>query len=66
MRVIYPLKSEVGVYSDLRSAFWEGDKFAWILQEILCDVILTYWYPSMIFFELFKGRKLQLFDQTTT
>ena len=48
-RLIDPLMSEVGLSADLNSTSWAAEKFVSALQQSFCDVILTYWHPSMDF-----------------
>ena len=43
------LASEGGVDTDLNSTSWAADQFVSALQQGYCDVILTYWHPSMDF-----------------
>ncbi|MDC0658955.1 LysR family transcriptional regulator [Leisingera sp. SS27] len=47
--LIAPLASEGGVDTDLNSTSWAADQFVSALQQGYCDVILTYWHPSMDF-----------------
>lgn len=47
--LIAPLVSEDGLETDLNSTSWAADQFVSALQQGYCDVILTYWHPSMDF-----------------
>lgn len=47
--LIAPLASLGGVDTDLNSTSWAADQFVSALQQSYCDVILTYWHPSMDF-----------------
>lgn len=47
--LIAPLASEGGLDTDLNSTSWAADQFVSALQQGYCDVILTYWHPSMDF-----------------
>ncbi|MCK8463438.1 LysR family transcriptional regulator [Aliiroseovarius sp. S1339] len=47
--LIAPLVSKGGVDTDLNSTSWAADQFVSALQQSYCDVILTYWHPSMDF-----------------
>lgn len=47
--LIAPLASKGGVETDLNSTSWAADQFVSALQQSYCDVILTYWHPSMQF-----------------
>ncbi|MDE9450349.1 LysR family transcriptional regulator [Aliiroseovarius sp. Z3] len=47
--LIAPLASKGGVETDLNSTSWAADQFVSALQQSYCDVILTYWHPSMEF-----------------
>ncbi len=47
--LIAPLASKGGVDTDLNSTSWAADQFVSALQQSYCDVILTYWHPSMDF-----------------
>lgn len=47
--LIAPLASESGIDTDLNSTSWAADQFVSALQQCYCDVILTYWHPSMEF-----------------
>lgn len=44
---IAPLVEECGLDIDLNSTSWGADQFVSALQQRYCDVILTYWHPSM-------------------
>ncbi len=46
---ISPLVDQVGLDIDLNSSAWEAGKFVTALQQNYCDVILTYWHPTMDF-----------------
>lgn len=46
---IAPLVEECGLDVDLNSTSWSADQFVSALQQSYCDVILTYWHPSMDF-----------------
>jgi DNA-binding transcriptional LysR family regulator len=46
---IAPLVEEGGLDIDLNSTSWDADQFVSALQQRYCDVILTYWHPSMDF-----------------
>jgi DNA-binding transcriptional LysR family regulator len=46
---IAPLVEECGLDVDLNSTSWAADQFVSALQQSYCDVILTYWHPSMDF-----------------
>lgn len=46
---IAPLVEECGLDIDLNSTSWGADQFVSALQQSYCDVILTYWHPSMDF-----------------
>lgn len=46
---IAPLVEECGLDIDLNSTSWGADQFVSALQQRYCDVILTYWHPSMNF-----------------
>ncbi|MEN8832277.1 MAG: LysR family transcriptional regulator [Pacificibacter sp.] len=46
---IAPLVKEGGLDIDLNSTSWDADQFVSALQQRYCDVILTYWHPSMDF-----------------
>ncbi len=46
---IAPLVEECGLDIDLNSTSWGADQFVSALQQRYCDVILTYWHPSMDF-----------------
>ncbi len=47
--MIEPLVNEGTVDIDLNSTTWVADQFVTALQQGYCDVILTYWHPSMDF-----------------
>lgn len=47
--LITPLTSEGGIDTDLNSTSWAADQFVSALQQSYCDVILSYWHPSMDF-----------------
>lgn len=47
--LIAPLASVGGLDTDLNSTSWTADQFVSALQQGYCDVILTYWHPSMGF-----------------
>ncbi|MCK8485387.1 LysR family transcriptional regulator [Aliiroseovarius sp. S2029] len=47
--LIAPLVQKGGVDTDLNSTSWAADQFVSALQQSYCDVILTYWHPSMEF-----------------
>lgn len=47
--LIAPLVRKGGVDTDLNSTSWAADQFVSALQQNYCDVILTYWHPSMDF-----------------
>ena len=47
--LIAPLAEERGLDIDLNSTSWSADQFVSALQQRYCDVILTYWHPSMDF-----------------
>ena len=47
--LIAPMASEGGLDTDLNSTSWAADQFVSALQQGYCDVILTYWHPSMDF-----------------
>ncbi|MVO17935.1 LysR family transcriptional regulator [Parasedimentitalea huanghaiensis] len=44
---IAPMVEEGGLEIDLNSTGWTADQFVSALQQRYCDVILTYWHPSM-------------------
>ena len=44
---IAPLVEQGGLEIDLNSTGWAADQFVSALQQRYCDVILTYWHPSM-------------------
>ncbi|MEM5475699.1 LysR family transcriptional regulator [Pacificibacter sp. AS14] len=44
-----PMVQEGGLDIDLNSTSWDADQFVSALQQRYCDVILTYWHPSMDF-----------------
>lgn len=44
---IAPLVDLGGLEIDLNSTGWAADQFVSALQQRYCDVILTYWHPSM-------------------
>lgn len=44
---IAPLVERGGLEIDLNSTGWAADQFVSALQQRYCDVILTYWHPSM-------------------
>lgn len=46
---IAPFAPEEDIAIDLNSASWPADKFVSSLQQGHCDVILTYWHPSMAY-----------------
>ncbi|MFT6167928.1 MAG: DNA-binding transcriptional LysR family regulator [Celeribacter sp.] len=46
---IAPLVEDGGLDIDLNSTSWDADQFVSALQQRYCDVILTYWHPSMDF-----------------
>ncbi len=46
---IKPLVNQGGLDIDLNSTSWAADQFVSALQQRYCDVILTYWHPSMDF-----------------
>lgn len=46
---IAPLVEKGGLDIDLNSTSWAADQFVSALQQRYCDVILTYWHPSMDF-----------------
>lgn len=46
---IAPLVEQGGLDIDLNSTSWAADQFVSALQQGYCDVILTYWHPSMDF-----------------
>lgn len=46
---IAPLVKSCGLDVDLNSTSWSADQFVSALQQSYCDVILTYWHPSMDF-----------------
>ncbi|MGH1416072.1 MAG: LysR family transcriptional regulator [Pelagimonas sp.] len=46
---IAPLVEEGGLDIDLNSTSWAADQFVSALQQGYCDVILTYWHPTMDF-----------------
>ena len=46
---IAPLVEQDGLDIDLNSTTWAADQFVSALQQRYCDVILTYWHPSMDF-----------------
>ncbi|MFT6675173.1 MAG: DNA-binding transcriptional LysR family regulator [Sulfitobacter sp.] len=46
---IAPLVEQGGLDIDLNSTSWAADQFVSALQQRYCDVILTYWHPSMDF-----------------
>ena len=46
---IKPLVEKGGLDIDLNSTTWAADQFVSALQQRYCDVILTYWHPSMDF-----------------
>ncbi len=46
---IAPLVERGGLDIDLNSTSWAADQFVTALQQRYCDVILTYWHPSMDF-----------------
>jgi DNA-binding transcriptional LysR family regulator len=46
---IAPLVEDGGLDIDLNSTSWDADQFVSALQQQYCDVILTYWHPSMDF-----------------
>ncbi|SEL16965.1 LysR family transcriptional regulator [Pacificibacter marinus] len=46
---IAPLVQQGGLDLDLNSTSWDADQFVSALQQRYCDVILTYWHPSMDF-----------------
>lgn len=46
---IAPLVEECGLDVDLNSTSWAADQFVSALQQSYCNVILTYWHPSMDF-----------------
>lgn len=46
---IAPLVEQGGLDIDLNSTTWAADQFVSALQHRYCDVILTYWHPSMDF-----------------
>lgn len=46
---IAPLVDQGGLDIDLNSTSWAADQFVTALQQRYCDVILTYWHPSMAF-----------------
>lgn len=46
---IAPLVEQCGLDIDLNSTSWGADQFVSALQQNYCDVILTYWHPSMDF-----------------
>jgi DNA-binding transcriptional LysR family regulator len=46
---IAPLVESGGLDIDLNSTSWAADQFVSALQQRYCDVILTYWHPSMDF-----------------
>lgn len=48
-RLIAPLVQQQGIEADLNSTTWTADQFVSALQHRYCDVILTYWHPSMEF-----------------
>jgi len=43
------LVDQGGLDIDLNSSTWSADQFVSALQQRYCDVILTYWHPSMDF-----------------
>lgn len=44
---IAPMLEQGGLELDLNSTGWAADQFVSALQQRYCDVILTYWHPSM-------------------
>lgn len=44
---IAPIAERGGVDVDLNSTGWAASQFVTALQQRYCDVILTYWHPSM-------------------
>ena len=44
---IAPMVDQGGLEIDLNSTSWAADQFVSALQQRYCDVILTYWHPSM-------------------
>jgi DNA-binding transcriptional LysR family regulator len=46
---IAPLVEKCELDVDLNSTSWAADHFVSALQQSYCDVILTYWHPSMDF-----------------
>ncbi|MEP2716582.1 LysR family transcriptional regulator [Pseudophaeobacter sp.] len=44
---IAPMVEMGGLEIDLNSTSWAADQFVSALQQRYCDVILTYWHPSM-------------------
>jgi len=48
-KFIKPLVENGGLDIDLNSTTWVADQFVSALQQRYCDVILTYWHPSMDF-----------------
>lgn len=44
---IAPLVEQGGLDVDLNSTSWTASQFVTALQQRYCDVILTYWHPSM-------------------
>lgn len=46
---IAPLLGTSGLNIDLNSTSWVADQFVTALLQRYCDVILTYWHPSMDF-----------------
>ena len=44
---IAPLVEQGGLDVDLNSTSWVASQFVTALQQRYCDVILTYWHPSM-------------------
>ncbi|KAB7610031.1 LysR family transcriptional regulator [Amylibacter sp. SFDW26] len=46
---IAPLLDSAGLDIDLNSTSWVADQFVTALLQRYCDVILTYWHPSMDF-----------------
>lgn len=54
---IKALVEKGGLDIDLNSTTWSADQFVSALQQRYCDVILTYWHPSMEFLAPLKAAK---------
>lgn len=62
---IAPLVDQGGLDIDLNSTSWAADQFVTALQQRYCDVILTYWHPSMAFLAPLEASKCDHITLTT-